>query len=134
MIGAEMLQSLCTGTGSGAKWAVLDGVHLSGARVSGHLDLSGAELPHPLHFHDCVFEDPASLRQARIKYVVEWSGGKLSGIEPDRSESEADLIVQSAEVTGPALALADQISLAQGCGVPKRGIRQPFSREVHGLG
>src|SRR6266567_5621246 len=101
VVHAETLRDLCTGTGAGSGWKVLDGIHVAGARVTGHLNLSGAELAHAVHFRDCVFEEPVNLRQATTKYVVEWEGGTLPGIIADRFKSEADLIIQQVEVTGP---------------------------------
>ena len=99
-IRAETLRALCTGTGAGSRWKVLDGIHLAGAEVTGDLDLSGAELTHAIHFRDCVFERPVNLQQAQTKNVVEWEGGKLPGIIADRFESESDLNIRGAEVAG----------------------------------
>jgi hypothetical protein len=97
---AEILRALCTGTGIGSRWKALDGIHLVGAEVVGDLTLTGAELLHAIHFRDCVFERPVDLKQSQTKYAVEWEGGKLPGIIADRFESESDLIIRGAEVTG----------------------------------
>jgi adhesin HecA-like repeat protein len=101
VVRAEVLRDLCTGSGPGSKWKVLDGIRVAGARVTGRLDLSGAELAHAIHFRDCVFEEPVNLQQVTTAHAVEWEGGTLPGIIADRFESEADLIIQQAEILGP---------------------------------
>ena len=101
VVRAAVLRDLCTGSGTGSRWKVLDGIRVAGARVPGCLDLSGAELAHAVHFRDCVFEEPVNLRQATTAYAVEWEGGTLPGIIADLFESEADLIIRQVEILGP---------------------------------
>ncbi|HEU5158266.1 MAG TPA: hypothetical protein VFU43_14820 [Streptosporangiaceae bacterium] len=101
VIRAEKLRDLCTGTGHEGDRPVRDGIHLAGARVTGHLDLSGAELVHAVHFRDCVFEEPVNLRQATTHYMLEWTGGSLPGVMADRFETDADLVMRGVTITGP---------------------------------
>ena len=100
VVRADMLRDLCTGTGAGAGWKVLDGIQIAGARVTGHLGLPGVELAHAVHFRDCAFDEPVNLRQATTKHTVEWNGGTLPGLIADRFESEADLIARNVMITG----------------------------------
>ena len=73
---------------------------MTGGRVRGHLDLSGAHLVHELHFTDCAFEDTVFLQQARAEHPVEWVGGCTAAIKADEFESAADLMIQGVTVTG----------------------------------
>jgi hypothetical protein len=42
------------------------GIRLRGARISGALDLQGVDIPFPLTFRDCHFEQPITLELARV--------------------------------------------------------------------
>ena len=95
VIRAELLRDLCTG----AK-PVKGAIRMKGGQVLGHLNLSGADLVHELHFTDCAFEDTVSLQQARAEHPVEWVGGCTAAINADEFESAADLTIQGVTVTG----------------------------------
>ena len=95
LIRAEVLRDLCTGARP-----VKDRIRMTGGQVLGRLDLHGADLVHPLHFTDCVFEDKVDLRQARAEHPVEWVGGSTAAIVADEFESTADLTIQGVAVTG----------------------------------
>lgn len=73
---------------------------LAGAEVIGHLDLSGADIAHPLHFRDCVFTDPVNLSQARSRSPIEWEGGRTVDIVADQFESESGLAMNRVEING----------------------------------
>jgi hypothetical protein len=95
LIRAEVLRDLCTGARR-----VKEDIRMTGGRVRGHLDLSGAQLVHALRFTDCVFEDSVILRQARAEHPIEWVGGCTAAIDADEFESAADLVIQGVTVTG----------------------------------
>jgi hypothetical protein len=97
-IRAATLRDLCTG--ANPQWKVQDSIWVTGALVKGHLDLSGARLPHGIRFRDCVFEDPMDLRKARAGSSHEWEGGQTAAILADQLESDADLTIRGVEVVG----------------------------------
>src|SRR5260221_5051534 len=70
VIRARLLRELCTGH---RQWDVKDRIRMSGGRVDGRLDLSGAHLAHPLHFTHCVFEE-IGLRETRAGKTHAWAG------------------------------------------------------------
>ena len=99
VIRARLLRELCTGH---RQWDVKDRIRMSGGRVEGRLDLSGAHLAHPLHFTDCVFEE-IDLRKARAEKSLVWSGepdARIAAIIADEFESDASLTVSGVTVTG----------------------------------
>jgi hypothetical protein len=73
---------------------------MTGARVLGRLNLSGAHIATALRFERCVFDDEVDLRQARAAKSVEWIGGSTAAILADEFESEATLTLQDVRVAG----------------------------------
>jgi hypothetical protein len=98
VLNAATLREVCAGTHP--HWPVQGRIQVTGARVRGCLDLSGAVLTHAVHFRDCVFEDPVDLRDARADQPVEWEGGHVRAILADRFEGDSDFTLRDAEVTG----------------------------------
>ncbi len=95
VVHANVLHDLCTGA-----LPVRDRIMLAGAQVKGQLDLSGADIIHPLRFRDCVFAEPVKLTQARTRSSIEWEGGRTADILADQFESGSDLVMSRVEIAG----------------------------------
>jgi hypothetical protein len=98
VIRAEVLRALCAN--ARPDWKVKGRILLTGGRVKGNLDLSGAHLTHPLRFTDCEFEDRVDLSRARSEHFAEWVGGSTRSILADKFESGANLVLQGVSVIG----------------------------------
>lgn len=108
VIHAWLLRELCTGS---RQWTVKDRIRVTGGRVEGHLDLSGAHLAHPLSFTGCSFEE-INLRGARAEKSLSWAGEQdaagavdpgetsIAAVYADEFESDADLAISGVTVTG----------------------------------
>jgi hypothetical protein len=63
---------------------------LSGARITGSLDLSHARIEHPIIFRDCVFDEPVVLADARLG-ALSLDGSSFPGIDGQNLDVEGDL-------------------------------------------
>ena len=63
---------------------------LSGARITGSLDLSYARIEHPITFRDCVFDQPIVLAEARLGALT-LDGCEFPGIDAPNLEVDGDL-------------------------------------------
>jgi hypothetical protein len=63
---------------------------LSGARITGSLDLSSAHIEHPITFRDCVFDQPIVLAEARLGALT-LDGCAFPGIDAPNLEVDGDL-------------------------------------------
>jgi hypothetical protein len=108
VIRAWLLRELCTGN---RQWSVKDRIRVTGGRVEGRLDLSGAHLAHPLAFTGCSFEE-IDLRGARAEKSLSWTGEQdaagavapektsIAAVCADEFESDASLTISGVTVTG----------------------------------
>jgi hypothetical protein len=90
---ASLLAELLTGlrqSGAGPVRAV----RLRGAWIVGALDLEAAVLVCPLLLHDCAFEQPVNLREARAK-AIRLPGSHVPGIAADQLHTEGNLELNS---------------------------------------
>jgi hypothetical protein len=86
---AKLLVGLLTGEHKPAEGRVR-AVKLRGARITGQLDLEGAELDCPLLLQDCHFEAPIDLEEARAP-VIRLPGCHVPGLFADRLETRGNL-------------------------------------------
>jgi len=76
------------------------GLRLSGAWVTGPLDLEGCRVPRDIGLLDCRFESAPVLRSAVID-TLSFDGSHLPGLPADRLEARGDILLRAATVTGP---------------------------------
>ncbi|PZR00400.1 MAG: hypothetical protein DI533_07455 [Cereibacter sphaeroides] len=76
------------------------GLRLSGAWITGTLDLEGCRIPRDIGLLDCRFEATPVLRSAVID-TLSFDGSHLPGFAADRLEARGDLLFRAATVEGP---------------------------------
>jgi hypothetical protein len=75
------------------------GLRLSGAWVSGILDLEGCRIPRDIGLKDCHFEASPILRSAVIDNLF-LDGSAMPGLQADRLEARGGLSFRGATITG----------------------------------
>ncbi|MFI5351662.1 MAG: hypothetical protein ACHQZS_01780 [Candidatus Binatales bacterium] len=70
------------------------GVRVLGAKITGVLDLEGAEVPHPLSLENCFIAEPIILRDATA-LMVSFEGSHVAGIQADRLHARGDVILRN---------------------------------------
>ncbi|MCU0789441.1 MAG: hypothetical protein MUE79_00090 [Nitratireductor sp.] len=76
------------------------GLRLSGAWITGVLDLEGCRVPRDIGLLDCLFEATPVLLSAVIDTLA-FDGSDLPGLDANRLEARGDLLFRSATVRGP---------------------------------
>jgi hypothetical protein len=74
-------------------------LRLAGARISGHLNLAGAQIAHALWLEDCWFEELVDLLGASAQTLV-ITGSRVPGIEADSARIAANLDLRHCVVEG----------------------------------
>jgi hypothetical protein len=93
---AELIRRCCT---KDADRADPRGLTVRRASIRGRLDLSGAAVPFPLRFEDCVFDAAPLLERARLATLV-ITGGSLPGLLANGVRVGGDLDLSRATVGG----------------------------------
>ncbi|WP_328624141.1 hypothetical protein OHA88_03345 [Streptomyces sp. NBC_00353] len=75
-------------------------LRLTGATVTGQLDLAFAEIPYPLRFADCDFEHAPDLRGARLRQL-DLHASRLPALTATGLRVEGDLLLADCRVSGP---------------------------------
>ncbi|QRM54384.1 hypothetical protein [Sinorhizobium sp. BG8] len=75
------------------------GLRLSGAWVTGILDLEGCRIPRDIGLKDCRFDSPPILRSAIIDNLF-LDGSALPGLQADRLEARGCISIRGATVNG----------------------------------
>jgi hypothetical protein len=96
IVRAELLRFLILGGGDGFRLHE-KGVRLSGARVTGMLDLEGCRIPRDIGLKDCRFDAPPVLRSAIIDNLF-LDGSALPGLQADRVEARGGVSIRGATV------------------------------------
>ncbi|MFG2336158.1 oxidoreductase [Streptomyces yangpuensis] len=86
-------------------------LRLAGARVSGRLNLAGAQIAHALWLEDCWFEESIDLLGASTQTVVITSS-RVPGIEADSSRVEGNLDLRRSVVESLAYSPFNHVSTA----------------------
>jgi hypothetical protein len=87
VVRAEVIDAiLYADPGSGARARLM----LSGARITGSLDLTDARVEHAIILRDCVFDQPIILAGARLGALT-LSGSEFPGIDAPNLEIDGDL-------------------------------------------
>ena len=76
---AELIVGLCTNS-EARKFLTHRGLEISGAKISGSLNLEYASLDFPLFFRCCYFTDPILLNGAKVK-LLNFSGSNIASKE-----------------------------------------------------
>ena len=95
---AELLRLLILG-GGGDLHLHEKGLRVSGAEVTGILDLEGCRIPSDIALTDCRFDASPVLRSAIIDNLF-LDGSTLPGLQADRLEARGALSICGATVTG----------------------------------
>ncbi|HTO31931.1 MAG TPA: hypothetical protein VL202_12240 [Pararhizobium sp.] len=94
---AELLRFLILGNNN--SYSHEKGVRVSGAWVTGTLDLEGCRIPRDIGLKDCRFEASPILRSAIIDNLF-LDGSVLPGLQADRLEARGCISIRGATVTG----------------------------------
>ena len=97
VVRAELLRLLILG--SEGHRSHEKGLRLSGAWITGILDLEGCRIPRDIGLKDCHFEASPVLRSAIIDNLF-LDGSVLPGLQADRLEARGCLSIRGATVTG----------------------------------
>ncbi len=95
---AELIRALLLG-GDGLPVMHEKGLRLTGAWVTGVLDLEGCRIPRDIGLLDCRFDAIPVLRSAVID-TLSLDGSVLPGLNADRLEARGDLLLRAATVEG----------------------------------
>ncbi|WP_269930957.1 hypothetical protein [Aminobacter sp. HY435] len=95
---AELLRFLILG-GEDESRLHEKGISVSGARVTGMLDLEGCRIPRDIRLKDCLFDASPVLRSAIIDNLF-LDGSALPGLQADRLEARGSLSICGADVAG----------------------------------
>jgi hypothetical protein len=96
---ADLIRYLLLG-GPGAPRLHEKGIRVSGAWVTGALDLEGCRVPRDIGLLDCLFEEAPVLRSAIIDTLA-FDGSDLPGLAANRLDARGDLLFRSAVIRGP---------------------------------
>ncbi|UJW76972.1 hypothetical protein [Rhizobium sp. SL42] len=94
---AELLRFLILGDNSYRSHE--KGVRVSGAWITGILDLEGCRIPRDIGLKDCRFEASPVLKSAIIDNLF-LDGSNIPGLQADRLEARGCLSIRGASVTG----------------------------------
>jgi len=76
------------------------GVRLSGAEVTGRLDLAGLDVPFPLRFEGCSFASPVMVEGAQLAELALTGCDKVPGLLANGVRIRRDLDLSRSHVTG----------------------------------
>src|ERR1700733_5239589 len=99
IVRAELLRLLILGGGGDDFRLHEKGLRLSGAEVTGILDLEGCRIPRDIALTDCRFGASPVLRSAVIDNLF-LDGSALPGLQAERLEARGGLSICSATVDG----------------------------------
>jgi hypothetical protein len=99
IVRAELLRLLILGGGGDDFRLHEKGLRLSGAEVTGILDLEGCRIPRDIALTDCRFDASPVLRSAVIDNLF-LDGSALPGLQAERLEARGGLSICSATVDG----------------------------------
>ncbi|WP_328730821.1 hypothetical protein OHT20_01490 [Streptomyces caniferus] len=86
-------------------------LRLAGARISGHLNLAGAQLDQSLWLEDCWFDESVDLLGATTQTLV-ISGSRVPGLEAHSARIEGNLDLRNSVVEGTAFSPFNRVSTA----------------------
>lgn len=130
-IRAAVLLALLLGDTS-AQLGSVPALRLSGARITGPLDLGGAEISRSIRLEDCLLDEEIDLRGATTR-SIEILGSQLLGIEADmaridgrfdlrRSTLRGALTLRNAQISGELLLERAELFVAGGWALDAGGL------------
>lgn len=96
LLSAADIAAECVSTDS----ATPTGLRLRGVGVRGPLDLAHADIPFPVSFEDCLFDDPVCLHGAHLPALT-FKGCELPALEANGLQVDHDLVLSGCVVTRP---------------------------------
>ncbi|MFD7491055.1 oxidoreductase [Streptomyces sp. NPDC059832] len=108
VVRAEVIAALLLGAGADPAPGDRPALRLTGARVTGRLDLQFAEIPVPVVLDECRFDEVPLLRGARIRELV-LTGCALPGLAADAAQIDGRLVLSRCHLTGPLVLTRSQI-------------------------
>ncbi|WP_406358527.1 oxidoreductase [Streptomyces sp. NBC_00658] len=107
---ATVIVALLLGANTAQSGAV-ECLRLAGARISGHLNLAGAQIAHDLWLEDCWFEESVDLLGATTQTLA-ITGSRVPGIEADSARIEGNLDLRHSVVECLASSPFNHVSTA----------------------
>ncbi|WP_415942100.1 oxidoreductase [Streptomyces sp. 067-1] len=107
---AAVIVALLLGSNAAQPGAVA-GLRLAGARLTGRLDLAGAQVAHALWLEDCWFEESVDLLGASTRTLV-ITGSRVPGLEAYSAAVEGTLDLRRSVVTRLASSPFNQVGTA----------------------
>ncbi|QFQ94982.1 oxidoreductase [Streptomyces phaeolivaceus] len=105
---AEVVAALLLGAGAEPAPGDRPALRLTGARVTGVLDLRFAEIPVPVVLDECRFDEAPLLGGATIRELV-LTGCDLPGLAADTTQMGSRLVLSRCRLTGPLVLTRAQI-------------------------
>lgn len=109
VVRAEVIAALLLDAGVDHAPGDRPALRLTGARVTGCLDLRFTEIAVPVVLTDCRFDEIPLLQGARTRELV-MSGCGLPGLVADRAQIDARLVLSRCHMTGPLVLNRTQIN------------------------
>ncbi|MEU6915244.1 oxidoreductase [Streptomyces olindensis] len=109
VVRADVVAALLLGAGGDPAPGDRPALRLTGARITGRLDLRFTEILMPVVLTDCRFDEAPLLRGARTREVV-MSGCDLPGLVADTVQIDARLVLSRCRTTGPLVLNRAQIN------------------------
>ncbi|MFE6617748.1 oxidoreductase [Streptomyces sp. NPDC057740] len=106
---AEVIAALLLGVGAGPAPGDRPALRLTGARITGGLDLRFAEVAVPVVLADCRFDEEPLLQGARIRELA-LPGSSLPGLTADTVQIDGRLVLSRCHLTGPLALTRAQIN------------------------
>ncbi|POX52489.1 oxidoreductase [Streptomyces sp. Ru72] len=105
---AEIIAALLLGAGDEPARGERPALRLSGAHITGSLDIRFAEIPAPVIVTDCRFDEAPLLQGARMHEVV-LAGCVLPGIDVSTIQVDGRLVLSQCHLSGPLVLTRAQI-------------------------
>ncbi|MET8747603.1 oxidoreductase [Streptomyces sp. NPDC004728] len=105
---AECIMALLLGAGPEPAPGERPALRLSGASVTGRLDLQFAEISAPIVLTDCDFDESPLLQGARFRELA-LTGCALPGLTADMAQVDGRLVLSHCHLSGPLVLTRTQI-------------------------
>ncbi|MET7730184.1 oxidoreductase [Streptomyces sp. NPDC005402] len=99
---ADVIAALLLGVGADPAPGDRPALRLTGARITGGLDLRFAEVVVPVVLADCRFDEVPLLQGARMRELA-LPGSSLPGLAADTAQIDGRLVLSRCHLTGPLL-------------------------------
>ncbi|NED04286.1 oxidoreductase, partial [Streptomyces sp. SID6648] len=109
VIRAEVVAALLLGAHTANAPGDRPALRLTGARITGRLDLGFTDITAPVHLTDCRFDETPLLRAARTR-ELSLTGCALPGLVADTAQIDAGLTLTHCRLTGPLVLDRAQIN------------------------